>query len=1394
MATTSNNIPNSAVIIPVNSVNKQYALTLPIVQYVYGKSITIKDVGNNASNNPISIYPNSNPITTIYDTIENGLYTYINPYLINQNLGYVTLFARSNTWNILANSKLQSVSGGGGDSGGDSGGGSGGFGISSLSSIVSYGLSSIYSPIGLSSLSSIVSYGLSSLGASGSFGISSLSSIMSYGLSSVYSPLGISSLSSIISYGLSSIYSPLGISSLSSIVSYGLSSVYSPLGISSLSSIISYGLSSVYSPLGISSLSSIVSYGLSSLRSPLGISSLSSIVSYGLSSVYSPLGISSLSSIISYGLSSVYSPFGLSSLSSIVSYGLSSLRSPLGLSSLSSIVSYGLSSVYSPIGLSSLSSIISYGLSTVSLQYMANADIAYAVQSLNNATNNVLAALTTIIENSNISSDASILAVSYSNIASNAASSAVSNSNVASNAAFQAISFRDAASAANSAALEYKNTAQVYAEGTLTYSNLASNAYSNTVFYQNSAQASAATALGFANPTNPTFANINATSNLTVSGNTNLSGNSTFGGNGRVLLISEIGDLEYFTNGSLFSTNLKTALANANDVVTDVQYNGTIAVATTSNFPLGAPTGGIYYSKDLLNWSPGILPSPAPNAANKIVFSNNTVVVASKYNSGYTITYSYDGIFYTTNTNGNIPTGALSIAFGNNMWMIANDTNGATTTSINKLLSVSVGMGNITSGGFNTRANYIYYNSTCNIWIALGQTTGLGNPNPSRIQFTVGPGATVNFSNASNTTPGRLATHSNIFFPNGFGSSTNAASLGATSVDYGNGRFIVVGDDGSATNGATAGKSNMYVSTDGRNFQCLVNNLVGVRLWDIKYFASNTWFTISRNSALLYRSDDNGTTWSSQNLNAIPQRLTVVNTNIYNTAISGNTTINTGGYSLNINGIANIGSNSNLIIATVGVPTSTNKPIQVLNTSVNIFNPTLTTFTDITTNGSMWVAVGNTGFAYSYDAANWYTSSNPSLASVSYSVSYGDQWIAVASNTAANPPQGKIFYSSDGILWKSNVNTFNATYAFTGAKYNGSYWLLLGGVSATTSNIYYSTNPATNSPGTLRNVITGGFNSVNAVEWNNIMWVATGTASAPRSNVQYSYDGLNWTNTNINFSVVGNGVAYGNGVWVVGGVDTGPTNRIYYSSNGAFFYPSVVPTPASNVFDIRFIQNGVVGTFYALYGNKSYITSINGSDWTISPNTFNYTSQSGLALGYYGQTGLSVAGKTQTTSLQVDGPTTHTGNTLISGNLNVGGTTNFKQAVSMNDSLTVGGALNLNSGLSIGATLNLNSGITFGGNQIRYFTFNVISPNPTSPYVPQSGIIYDRGYSFTSSLWILTLVGYNIDQFTKAIYLSVSGSIWNYNILSGITTNMNLYIIAYPINCIFNAGTTTCNV
>jgi len=415
-------------IILVNTTSGAKSIQLPLISDNPGRVIYFKDTFNTTSvTNYIKL------LTSNGDTFENGLTSNIittafqsygllaNPFTNNWNI--ITKYDTND--NFIGISSLSSIVSYGLSSLRVE------IGISSLSSIVSYGLSSLGAPInpGVSSLSSIVSYGLSSLGGQTAPGISSLSSIVSYGLSSLGAPInpGVSSLSSIVSYGLSSLGAPInpgvsslssivsyglsslggqtapGISSLSSIVSYGLSSLggQTAPGISSLSSIVSYGLSSLIAPInpGVSSLSSIISYGLSSLRVDPGISSLSSIVSYGLSSLIAPInpGVSSLSSIISYGLSSLRVDPGISSLSSIVSYGLSSLGAPInpGVSSLSSIVSYGLSSLGAPInpGVSSLSSIVSYGLSSLGGQTAPGISslssiVSYGLSSMNNLINN----------------------------------------------------------------------------------------------------------------------------------------------------------------------------------------------------------------------------------------------------------------------------------------------------------------------------------------------------------------------------------------------------------------------------------------------------------------------------------------------------------------------------------------------------------------------------------------------------------------------------------------------------------------------------------------------------------------------------------------------------------------------------------------------------------------------------------------------------------------------------------------------------------------------------------------------------------------------------------------------------------------------------------------------
>ena len=171
-------------IVLINTTNGAKTIQLPLISDNPGRVIYFKDTFNTTNiTNHIKL------VTSNGDTFENGLTSNVITTTF-QSYGLLANPFTSN-WNIITKYDPHNYF----------------VGISSLSSIVSYGLSSIRVDLGISSLSSIVSYGLSSLGGQTSPGISSLSSIVSYGLSSLRTPInpGVSSLSSIVSYGLSSI-------------------------------------------------------------------------------------------------------------------------------------------------------------------------------------------------------------------------------------------------------------------------------------------------------------------------------------------------------------------------------------------------------------------------------------------------------------------------------------------------------------------------------------------------------------------------------------------------------------------------------------------------------------------------------------------------------------------------------------------------------------------------------------------------------------------------------------------------------------------------------------------------------------------------------------------------------------------------------------------------------------------------------------------------------------------------------------------------------------------------------------------------------------------------------------------------------------------------------------
>ena len=295
----ASNISSATTVAYINTSVRSRTIVLPSTFNIEGKFVTVKDSSSNAAINPIRV------IGLGGDRFEGG----VTSITINQNFGFASFVAHNGIWYSLARSATTTTTVTSGNNSNP--------GVSSLSSIVAYGLSTIrrQPTPGVSSLSSIVAYGLSSLrryvdnigpGGSNSSnpGVSSLSSIVAYGLSSlrIYadrigsnsSNPGVSSLSSIVSYGLSSVAGGHGVSSLSSIVSYGLSTVSGTHGVSSLSSIVAYGLSTLLLDIntkisnftnsneGVSSLSSIISYGLSSLtQSSLRMTTIGPMTLYG---------------------------------------------------------------------------------------------------------------------------------------------------------------------------------------------------------------------------------------------------------------------------------------------------------------------------------------------------------------------------------------------------------------------------------------------------------------------------------------------------------------------------------------------------------------------------------------------------------------------------------------------------------------------------------------------------------------------------------------------------------------------------------------------------------------------------------------------------------------------------------------------------------------------------------------------------------------------------------------------------------------------------------------------------------------------------------------------------------------------------------------------------------
>ncbi len=236
-------------------------------------------------------------------------------------------------------------------------------GLSSLSTGVASGLSSVSVTPGVSTLFSSIVLGFSTIAFAP--GVSSLRLEFQRTASSVASAEGVSSLSTLVSLSMSSIGNISTFNSLSSMFGYGISDINVESGLSSLSTHVVSAMSTIVQSETLSSLSTQISQGLSTFNYAVGISSLRlDLLTYS-NALDASRGQSSLSTTISQQLSSFAVTPLLSSISSAFSYGLSTVAAHTGLSSISTAFGMAFVNTAGAPGASSLSTAVSRSISSL---------------------------------------------------------------------------------------------------------------------------------------------------------------------------------------------------------------------------------------------------------------------------------------------------------------------------------------------------------------------------------------------------------------------------------------------------------------------------------------------------------------------------------------------------------------------------------------------------------------------------------------------------------------------------------------------------------------------------------------------------------------------------------------------------------------------------------------------------------------------------------------------------------------------------------------------------------------------------------------------------------------------------------------------------------------------
>jgi hypothetical protein len=185
------------------------------------------------------------------------------------------------------------------------------------------------------------------------------------------------------------------------------------------------------------------------------------------------------------------------------------------------------------------------------------------------------------------------------------------------------------------------------------------------------------------------------------------------------------------------------------------------------------------------------------------------------------------------------------------------------------------------------------------------------------------------------------------------------------------------------------------------------------------------------------------------------------------------------------------------------------------------------------------------------------------------------------------------YVSNNGKVWVAGINYETGGYA------------VIPDESANVSLLYsydaVNWIPVVNS----RNILS----TIRGIEYGNNMFVVVGTTTTNAQTIAYSYDGIIWTNANINdvFSNIStiNSINYKNSIWIASGVSSSTSNKLMATSTNGISWTGITIASLLNkeIADIDY--NGSIWVAVGLSdpsANSNIIYSPDFTNWYGVPN------------------------------------------------------------------------------------------------------------------------------------------------------------------------------------------------